>query len=421
MSRLLIAIAAASLLAACGSADTRDTKQPGTETKPTEAGPPVALELRTADTEFLVGTEVQLEVVGIDADGNEVDVTEGVTFTSSDERVATVDTSGLVKLIAGGPVQFTARAAELEASLDARPTCTYPANTGLLDHGEVVPPLSWPAKRADGTEFELRLEDVYCDADWAHVDTLALLFYAGWCPYCTEMAQELDDTYGALNDKGMELLFVLVETTGGQPAGLDFAWEHMERVTDVVPGFVVGDAQTKPAARFIADSGIVRGFPTNVVVRTSDMRVITGRRWTATNIPLDRIATNPDGDWGLFHGKCSSSQQEASEPNDRTDQAAAIGAGTQGGGICSEGDVDHFLVDLQGTWRAELTWQAASTDELLLSATSIATGQPGPAAAPITGGLGEGLSLTMTGPARLQIKTRQTGGSGTYGLSISAQ
>ena len=420
MLRGMIVTTMAALVAGCGSSgEVRDAGATGG----TRATPPVALALR-ADGPFRVGTSVQLHAVGLHADGSEEPLSGAdVSFTSSDERVASVDAQGLVTLVAGGPVRLTARAFGLEAVREARATCTYPEHRGVLAHGEVVPPLSWPTRRPDGTAFELRLEDVYCDADWAHVETLALLFYAGWCPYCTAMAGELEEEFPALEALGMQLVFVLVEDRAGDPAHLAFAWEHMQRITDRVPGIVIADADTRPVAGAVAASGILRGFPTNVVVRTSDMRIVTGRRYAGSGIPLADIAAAPDADWGVFHDRCGGAdpgEWTDGVGNDEPEQATPAGIGVVTGGICRENDRDHYAVDIEGPWRAELRWDPATTDPLELRGLApvdepAAVRLDPPADGPQT------RSLAMTGPAVLLVLGRHGTGSGPYTLEITAR
>lgn len=102
--------------------------------------------------EFLRGETVQIEVIAVSGDGNEEVLEEGLTFHSSDERVATVDETGLVTVHAGGPVTITVTASldsmgePLEASLEARATCEYPEFSRQIGDGKVFPRLAWPAR-----------------------------------------------------------------------------------------------------------------------------------------------------------------------------------------------------------------------------------------------------------------------------------
>lgn len=337
----------------------------------TQAGVTIAeaaverLELR-GEGAWAMGETVQLSVVGIHPGGRETPIADGVTFSSSNDRIATVDATGLVSVHARGPVTVTASAAGLEGTLFARTTCDYPRYSPQLQWDRVMPPLSWPAKWPDGSDFELDLEAVYCDAEWSNVQTMIFVISAGWCTPCTLYAQRLELETEALAALGAQIVIMEAQDTDGLPADVEFAYRHVDRITGTPPGIMIGDADTRPEANFVQNSAIVRAFPSVFVVRTRDMKIIADQNRSDYYLPLQQIAADPEADWsnpGLpsFTNHCEAGQDEASEPNDLPEQAAPIGAGTFQGGICTDA-VDLYRIELDGPWTLALDFEHAVGD-----------------------------------------------------------
>lgn len=272
---------------------------------------PTSLEL-LATTDFKVGGVFDLQVMGRDDTGKVEQLTADVVFATSDERVATVDEKGTVTLVAGGPLTLTATYGELEATLEARPTCDYPESSPTLRYGNVLPRLRMPAAWPSGEPFVLDLAEVQCDAKWKSIETLHFVLSAGWCGPCTQYAQYLEHQAATLLRKGMQIVIVELETLSmGQAADTNFAYDHLSKITNHVPGIAVGDKGMLPDL-FFRQSGYVEAFPSVFVVRTSDMRMIadgTASFWMqypmgpAERLPLHEIAENPDADWSKLPGQ----------------------------------------------------------------------------------------------------------------------
>lgn len=274
---------------------------------------PTSLEI-VPKGELTVGETTQLEVFAVADDGQEEAVTEKLAFTSSDEAVATVDESGLVTVHARGPLTITATAdmgehGVLEGALgETTPHCEYPAHRGRLGQNEVIPPLSWIARRPTGEPFEFKLEDVYCNAEWRDVKTIHFVFSAGWCDPCSEYARALSPVSAQLRDLGMQIVTIEVDTTrAGQPANTNFAYDHLKRIAEPVAGIAAGDLQTmiegapEGGKNFLRNSGFIGVFPTRSIVRTRDMRMIADASisgpWSGYGFPLGEIAADPEADW----------------------------------------------------------------------------------------------------------------------------
>lgn len=261
--------------------------------------------------DLTVGETAQLEVIGIDDEGREEAITEGLSFKSSNEGVATVDENGLVTVHARAAVTLTATAdlgesGTLEATFETTPICHYPAHDMALSDGKVVPPLRWQAKDANGMPFEFKMEDVYCNLEWRGVNTLHLVFSAGWCGPCTEYARYLSPLSGTLAQKGMRILTVEMDTMfRGQDADTNFAFDHLKKIATPVSGFSAGLRNTYLAGHEKNFRDVLRQFvtiyPTRLIVRTADMRVIADGSvdgpWRQTTFPLEDIAANPNANW----------------------------------------------------------------------------------------------------------------------------
>lgn len=343
----LIAAAAATFIAwGCGGGEDGEEK----------VFVPTALTVR-ADAELKVGTTVQLRAIG-SRDGEERQIVDGVVFASSNEAVATVDGSGLAKIVAGGEVTFTASLGGLKGTMEVRARCEYPRFSPEFVLGRVMPKLSWPnAWDREGNYFEFNLEDVYCDADWKDTTTLTFVLSAGWCAPCTQYAKDLSKIYDELESLGMKIVTIEVQDDRFGPADSDFARDHLEKITGGdVPSIAVGDADTLPA-NFVAQSDLLEYFPTVFVVRTRDMRIIAdGKRWNS-RLPLARIAENPEADWtreggSAFRNKCVPGDEESTD-NWYPQGALPLTAGSQLGGICQDGP-DFYSIDAAGEWTLEL-------------------------------------------------------------------
>lgn len=378
----------------------------------------------SAVTDWKVGTTTQLIVTGVHTTGRRSVVTEGLLFQSSDERVATVDATGLVTLLAGGPLSLGVVTNGLQARLDARPTCDYPRYSPLLQYNRVVPPLSWPGRWPDGRDFDFKLEDVYCDADWSNIETLVVVVGAGWCTPCTLYAQRIQNEVDQLAALNAQIVMLEAQDTEGLPSNLEFAWEHLNRITDRLPGIVVGDADTRPTANFVQESALVEAFPTVFVIRTSDMKMIAESGRTDYYLPLQDIAADPLADWShpgmpTFTNACRMGEDEAGEPNDLPESATPLAAGTVTGGICTDAP-DYYAIDLPGRWRVDLDFTHA-TGDLDVTVWDVARNQPAQLNGQVVGSTGatDHESFEHTGRVVIQIAGYQHA-SAPYTLTLTA-
>lgn len=322
---------------------------------------PQVMELKRGEPE-------QLTVTGTYDSGETKELTEGVTWTSSNPDVATVDEHGLVTPLRGGPVQFTATFEGQTATLDATTTCDYPRYARAISYGAVMPPLFWEdAYRADGTKFDFKLEDVYCDVAWKDTKVFFFMISAGWCTPCTLYAQRLRPEYPFIKEAGGDIAILESETEDFLPADNDYAQRHIEHIIGDAYAIRIGDADTQPFADFIHRQPWLTAFPTIVAVRTEDMVIITDSNHSMYYLPLLQIAEDPHADWSNpgpppFSNHCGPDDDEPSESvNDNAGDAAPLEPGSHHGGICDEFP-DFYLVDQPGDWKLEVDFDAELAD-----------------------------------------------------------
>lgn len=417
MKRIILvgAACAAALLMACGEEGGEEKKAP------------LASIALAADAEFKVGTTVQLRVIGTREDGTQDELTEGITFASSDPEIATVDPlTGLATVLVGGNTTFTAQVEAFNASLDTRTSCNYPHFAPDIVYDRTMPALSWPARWPDGTEFELKLEDVYCDRDWKNIDTMIVVISAAWCVPCREYARDLALIAEELEaEHRTKILYVIGQDTDGVPSDTEYGYEYMDRIISNgrIPGIIVGDSETRPEPAFVQKSSHLLAWPSVFVIRTRDMKIIASGNRSNQHLPLESIADNPEKDWGspgvpVFRNKCDTGDQEDSEPNDDPGEAALISAGTFEGGICKDAP-DLYRVELAGAWEFKIEFDH-DVGDLDLYVWDPETNEPKVFDGQIVGSTGgTGVeAFEYTGPALVGVKGYQHA-SGAYTLTLT--
>ena len=174
--------------------------------------------------------------------------------------------------------------------------CRYPfTNARRAALGSVAPNVVWPDAYTDAGEVrELSLEQIHCDAEFAHIETIIIVFSAGWCPNCPAYGRMVQSEWAdTLVEENALLIWMEIETTNYQPADGSSAWNTFGRYYSG-PGFRVGD---KNASVPFAGSPLVRAFPSQAVIRKSDMKVIASSSTSQYLMPLVQIARHPDADW----------------------------------------------------------------------------------------------------------------------------
>lgn len=222
------------------------------------------------------------------------DITDQVTWTSSDETVLVISETGLATAVGDGDVVVTAASQDgASASTIARTVsvaCPYPDNpSNGISQGQVAPPLFWLDALDEGGEaLDFLFEQAYCNAE--QTKSIAFVIGAGWCPYCPDYMNAVNDQIPALTEAGMLVVYVEIETNSGAPANNTQANAIVDRyVLEPNSSIRVGDGVTQGAN--MPFSAAVRAIPNLFVVRTNDMRVIANG--TQTN--LQAVANNPDG------------------------------------------------------------------------------------------------------------------------------
>jgi hypothetical protein len=230
-----------------------------------------------------------------------------------------------------------------------------------------MPNVSWPvAYKGDGTQVPFSLEEAHCSEAYANKTIIIFDVGAAWCVPCTEYSRELNQRAAAIEAAGAIIVYVEAETTSYQLADTDYANEHLNRILGNGPGFRVGDADTQPTAGTFYNSPLTTQFPTAFVVRTSDMKVIADQAAWNNMLPYAQIALHPDEDWTNPNrppsvSNCGPNDEERGEPNNSSQTATPVQAGSFNAGIC-DAEADYFQVDHPGDWRLDLRFSHAIGD-----------------------------------------------------------
>ena len=289
----------------------------------------------------------------------------GASYTADDLRVLDIDGDS-AEAIAGGPVTVSTEFEGVVGSWTGTVKCgEYPFYVDVLRYGSTAPPLNWRnAYTKDGEQFHFSLDDARCFADYDDTSIFVIVMGAGWCPACTQWTLLLDRWLPQMD--GVRIIHLTGQTADFGPADSDYAQAHLDRLIGTGHGIRVGDADTHieddAVPNFVTTQDFIEYFPTNWVIRRRDMRVITDSFQAGGRLlPLADIAADPEADWSRppaiqFRGECAEGVEEATDAaNDYFATAAVIGAGTYEGGICND-QADYYRIDIEGPWRATLTF-----------------------------------------------------------------
>lgn len=369
----------------------------------------------------------QLTVTAIMADGSRMPVSEGVTWATSDEAIATVDAAGLAHGVKMGEVTLTASYQGVEGSWATTVGCSYPGFPNTVRFNNTMPALGWDdAHNPDGSQFRFSFEDFYCSEAYDQYTSIIVMLKAAWCAPCTQYARNrLNPAAASLRDDGALILYVEAQDLEYAPADSAYAYEHMRRIIGDGLGIRVGDASTiatvptdVPVPAYLQETDLIEAFPTIFVVRRRDMRVIAESTRTQFSLPLQAIVNDLDADWSdprpVFSNNCAEGDEEASEPNDTPEQATEIEAGEYQGGICTA-EPDIYRVNIDGPWRATVDFSHAQGD------IDVAVFRLGSTQADVSSNSNSDQEVVeFSGPANLML-FGYGGASATYTLTVEAR
>ena len=384
-----------------------------------------ALEI-SADGDLNRYGDVQLSLTAVMTDGSREAVAEGITWASSDEAIATVDATGKVHGVKMGPTTITAAYEGLEGTWQVEVGCAYPNFPNTIRFNNTMPAIGWPdAYTPQGERFRFTMEDFYCSEEYDQYTSIVFMVKAAWCGPCTAYAQQrLNPAANELMDAGALIVYQEAQDLEYAPSDGEYAYNHMRQLIGQGPGIRVGDSTTiatipedieLPA--YVQQTDLIVAFPTILIIRRSDMKVIAESARTQLSLPLERIVNDLEADWSEitieFVNQCAEGDEEDSEPNDDQAHAQTVGAGVYEGGICTAAP-DVYEVDIAGPWRATATFSHATGD---LDMVVHRPGNDQPEASSLSSTDNE--SLDFQGPAFLTL-FGYNGASTPYTLTIEA-
>lgn len=254
--------------------------------------------------------------------------------------------------------------------------CRYPTGLPAIGMGQLMPNLSWTGVYdGQGNRVDFDLEGFHCDGAYDQYSILVVVVGAEWCGACSQYLSQLRGSAAAATQAGALFLYVEVEDNSYSPASHEVARRVVDRHAPGIPGLRIGDGQTRQGAGTIANSPMVRQYPTMFAVRRADMRIIREGRVNWGQLAQQEMLANPPGAPGPSPDQGggppapnpdvappAGCQEEAAEPNDAAQQAATLSSGQViNGGVCN-GTADFYRVDHPGFWSLELEFSHAEGD-----------------------------------------------------------
>lgn len=315
------------------------------------------------------GSRVQLTATGRYNDGRLENISELVTWSSSDEAIIRVSASGMLTAVADGQATVTAAIEGMSSELTYTVECAYPADApATVQHYETLPYAFWEtAQDKDGNVFNFDFEDVVCAPAWEDTQTIVFVVSTEWCPYCPDRMRWVESLQPQFSQHGMRV--VIMESQDRQGRDNMTTAKAAAHINDIVPNIDairLGDMDSRPRQNiFVTSPGFIRAFPTVFVVRTRDMKIIANQNDGNRLLDLVSIAQNPEWNWRdpenpvqSFQSNCSEAQEEPFEPNDVVADAKSIGPSLVEGGICADGP-DFYRIAIPGRWRATMLFDNA--------------------------------------------------------------
>ncbi len=332
----------------------------------------MSIEIVAEETLLGRGASYTLKAMGTYRDDHTEDLTTQATWSTSDASILEVGEAGAVRAAAIGQASVSAMLGDIEGSLTFDVECRYPvdAPTFVENHG-IMPYMYWDnARDEQGNVSRFDLEDVHCADEWKDTKTLIIQISAVWCSPCRAQMGRTNAIADQLKELDAELIYLEAQNISGGPINTPDAAHHIDEVIPGGEGIRLGDLDSKPMSNIFSNSPrFISAFPTVIVVRTRDMRIIANAADSERySLDLRGIAERPEWDWTdpdnpiePFTSQCEAGQDEASEPNDVTADAAEVGPTLIEGGICTDAP-DYYRVKIPGRWRATLLFTHAVGD-----------------------------------------------------------
>ncbi len=180
-------------------------------------------------------------------------------------------------------------------------TCSYPTDFFVRPAlNYALPPMTFnKVYDIEGNADSLSLEQIMCDEEFEDIETIVFIFSATWCPNCPGYAQYLQTFLDDMREEGALMIWVKVQNDDFEPATTDTALASFGRYflndNAGVYGYFVGDANIEGAS--FNNTPLVNAFPSQMVVRKRDMKVIGASATYDFLLPILQMARYPEADW----------------------------------------------------------------------------------------------------------------------------
>ena len=249
-------------------------------------------------TRVELGGSIVLSANAVYTNSENQNVTALASWSSSAPNFITVNGQGVVTGVAAGDATITATLDGVTATIDLRAydpgQCNYPPDApDSITYGAALPNLYWEGAFLNGANVDLRMGQFHCSDQYSQYETIAFVIGAGWCPNCPPFMRQIADQADALEEAGMLVVYVEIETSGGAPATNAQSNSIVSReIMNDTFGARVGSKDTKPLDRPFARA--VRAVPMAYVVRKSDMVVIADQSKPGGRLNFLAIAQDPN-------------------------------------------------------------------------------------------------------------------------------
>jgi hypothetical protein len=152
-------------------------------------------------------------------------------------------------------------APEIDLTRPSKMECMYPSWSADIGLGEVLPPLAWSVARDGSNELgSFSALDIFCDPEWASVDTVFFVVVPEWIPWLWEYVAYVDSLSEQIENAGGRVVFVGAQTENGGLIDLNETQQMLADATPQRSGVRVAEADSVGGIRLI-DTGLIRHLP----------------------------------------------------------------------------------------------------------------------------------------------------------------
>ena len=240
--------------------------------------------------------------------------------------------------------------------------CRYPGGGNTISLGRTMPRLWWQSS-FDESRVERRfdLHDFHCSSEYDPYSALMVVAVTQSCPACGPYIAGLRAQANALEQAGVKLMFVMLQTDRSYRPTSSESLRMLNRYAGNMDGVRVGSGSTFPNPATVTMAPIITSVPAVFIVRRSDMRLVARR---GVDNGFDPIAIGNAAWDGAVIGQPDDEESACADDVDNEqwlDATPLAGTGSIQGLSC-EGRETYYLMDQPGRWRLKLKFRNADAN-----------------------------------------------------------